>query len=398
MQSDTEKPTFPNDAFISYSRQDKEFAARLEKALEDYKPPRDLSVAQRNPIVFRDEADFTGVEYHASLAKHLRSSRKLIVICSPHARKSEYVNDEIRHFAEARGADNIVSILLSGIPNNEAKPGQEGEMAFPEAMCQVMEMPLAANYLGFDPRKEKVNKGIFYGSWYTILANLYDISRSEIEQRDKKRQARARHITIGLVSGVILILLALLVYALISRQEAIRQRDLAEREKTVALDAFAQLTYMVPQALAKFPGTEQIREDVVRDSVTNLRKLFDLNSSSPDVRRELATNYRLWGAILHEQKKFRGAYDTFKTSAGFYDLIIQKEPMNAMWHRDLSVSHYNAGLMLENLGDPSGALKEYEESVKAAQRAAELDQQWAGLFQDAKARVQSLRAASEQSR
>lgn len=33
--------------------------------------------------------------------------------------------------------------MLSGIPNNAAKPEQEAEKAFPEALCEVMKMPLA---------------------------------------------------------------------------------------------------------------------------------------------------------------------------------------------------------------------------------------------------------------
>lgn len=35
MPPEAEKPTFTNDAFISYSRKDKDFARKLEKALEE---------------------------------------------------------------------------------------------------------------------------------------------------------------------------------------------------------------------------------------------------------------------------------------------------------------------------------------------------------------------------
>jgi tetratricopeptide (TPR) repeat protein len=227
MPPDPEKPVFTNDAFISYSRKDREFSAKLEKALEDYKPPKGLNVPQRNLVVFRDEADFTGVEYEESIEKHLKNSKKMIVICSPNARKSQYVNDEIRRFAEIRGADHIIPVLLLGIPNNEAKPGQEEEMAFPEALCEVQKMPLATDYRGFNSQKDKVNKGRFESQWYMILANLYDLKRAEVEQREKKKQVRRRNITIGIVSVVILVLLGLLVWALISRSEAIRQRRIS---------------------------------------------------------------------------------------------------------------------------------------------------------------------------
>jgi hypothetical protein len=74
MSSDPGSQTFLNDVFISYSRKDREFAARLQEALGKYKPPKGLNLPQRNLVVFRDEEDFTGVEYHASLEKHLTRS------------------------------------------------------------------------------------------------------------------------------------------------------------------------------------------------------------------------------------------------------------------------------------------------------------------------------------
>lgn len=176
------------DAFISYSRHDRAFATLLQKALEAYKSPKGLEVPRRHLRIFRDEQDFTGPEYHRSLEKHLQDSAKLVVICSPVARQSPFVNDEIRRFVKIRGAEHIIPVLLSGIPNNEAKPDQEGEMAFPEALCEALGLPLAADYRGFATNKDKVNKGTFEGAWYKALADLYGKSRSEIEQRERKRE------------------------------------------------------------------------------------------------------------------------------------------------------------------------------------------------------------------
>src|SRR5215467_9343317 len=116
-----------HDAFLSYSRVDKPFAEALEDALESYKPPRDLNVPKRYLDVFRDEHDLTGTEYTSAIQRHLKTSRKLIVICSPAARRSAYVNDEIRMFAQSSGAENIIPILFAGIPNNEIRSGPETE-------------------------------------------------------------------------------------------------------------------------------------------------------------------------------------------------------------------------------------------------------------------------------
>lgn len=146
-----------------------------------------MDVPQRNLRVFLDEEDFTGVEYRGSVARHLKDSARLVVLCSPHARHSQFVDDEIRRFAESNGVDSIIPILVSGIPNNEASPEQQDQMAFPSALCGCMEMPLAVDYRGLDPSKDKPASSAFHGAWYTTLANIYGTSR---ESSSAKRSAR----------------------------------------------------------------------------------------------------------------------------------------------------------------------------------------------------------------
>ena len=79
-------------------------------------------------------------------------------------------------------------------------------MAFPHELCAALEMPLAADYRTFDVRKDKVNGSLFQGPWYSILANIYGISRNEVEQREKKKRARRRRITVAITGGVMVAL------------------------------------------------------------------------------------------------------------------------------------------------------------------------------------------------
>ncbi len=227
-------PAPAHDVFISYSRKDRDFARALEQALESYRPPRDLPVPQRSLDVFRDEDDFTGVDYDESIGRHLKDSAHLVVLCSPHARKSPYVDEEIRRFAATNGAAHIIPVLVAGIPNNEAQAGQDGEQAFPDALSAVMGMPLGADYRGFDLHRDKVNRGVFYGPWYTVLANLYSVPRSEIEERDKKRLAHARRVKNGIIGGIIAALSTALAVALFYWHQAVVQRNIAVARRLVA--------------------------------------------------------------------------------------------------------------------------------------------------------------------
>ncbi len=230
-------PEFRYDAFISYSRRDIEFARRLEQALRGYRPPKDLAVPQHNLRVFRDEADFTGTEYHESLARNLRDAAKLVVICSPHSASSEYVADEIRRFVALRGKEHIVSILLHGIPNNEARDGDVDRRAFPDELVRLLPTPLAADYRGFNPKRDKIRKGAFAPAWFKTLADLYadhGVDRAMVEQRERRREAQRRRRIAAISSSVTIALTALTIWALVLRTEARRQRENAEARRNEA--------------------------------------------------------------------------------------------------------------------------------------------------------------------
>jgi hypothetical protein len=114
-----------HDAFISYSRKDKPFAVlRLRR----YTPPSGLPVQKRRLNIFRDEEDFTGTEYYQAVGRHLQGSRKLIIICSPNARASSFVNDEIQRFTQVHSAEDLIPVLIAGSPETISAAG-DADMA-----------------------------------------------------------------------------------------------------------------------------------------------------------------------------------------------------------------------------------------------------------------------------
>jgi WD40 repeat protein len=232
-----------HDAFISYSRKNTAFADCLEKTLTNFTVPKGLKAQQRHLNIFRDKQDFTGNEYHRSLEKHLTESAKLLVICSPEASQSEYVNDEIRQFARLKGVSGIIPILFAGIPNNEARPGQEAERAFPLALCDLMAMPLAADFRGFIPKQNKINGGAYRDAWYTTLANIYDVPRAEIEERDRKRRKRARRIASGVIAIVLCLIGTAVFAAWRSRQHAQEKARDARQLQYIGNIGLAQQAY-----------------------------------------------------------------------------------------------------------------------------------------------------------
>jgi WD40 repeat protein len=221
------------DVFLSYSRKDEAFGRKLEEALENYTLPKDVNsraISRKRLNVFRDKKDLVpnDADYYKAIEGYLNKSQYLVVICSPNARASDYVNDEIKAFLTANEANRIIPVLLSGKPNNDSQATPE-EYAFPQALCDAAAMPLAVGFTEFVRAPGKLNKGVYHDSWYTLLAKIFGTERAEIERLDAKRQARRRAIFAGVSLAVIAALLVALVFAIISRQQAARERDHAQQ-------------------------------------------------------------------------------------------------------------------------------------------------------------------------
>lgn len=180
--------SYGQDGFISYSSDDALFAAALEAGLEKYSPPKNLRQHTGHLHIFRYQGDWVGTDYDSALDSYLEDSRNLLVLCSPSARASKYVGDEISRFGSKREAANIIPIIISGDPNNETDV--ENQKAFPEPLYQFSRMPLAVDYRGFDVKTDKINSGKFESAWFSLLANILHVSRDDIEQRERARRVK----------------------------------------------------------------------------------------------------------------------------------------------------------------------------------------------------------------
>ena len=91
--------SFTYRAFISYAHADHEWAVWLHKALEHYRVPRRLAGAEklrRLGKMFRDEEELGAApELGPKIDAALKSSDVLVVVCSPRAAASKWVNQEI---------------------------------------------------------------------------------------------------------------------------------------------------------------------------------------------------------------------------------------------------------------------------------------------------------------
>lgn len=173
-------------AFISYSHQDEVWAQWLHTALETYRVPRRLvgrplqgeTIPRRLFPIFRDRAELpSSHELGAALTRALEQSRNLIVICSPRAASSRWVNEEIRAFRQMERSNRVYCLIVDGEPN---AADTASECFAPALRGDANFEPIAA-----DVRENKDGKS---AAKLKLISGLLDLGLDELIQREKQRQ------------------------------------------------------------------------------------------------------------------------------------------------------------------------------------------------------------------
>ena len=242
-------------AFISYSHGDEKWARRLHRGLETYRLPKGVvgretafgTVPGRFTPVFRDREELaTATDLGATLIAALEQSACQIVICSPKAAKSRWVNEEILTFKRLGREDRIFALIVDGEPGASLVAGQEEQECFPRALIYRMGAdggltaergePIAADVR---PRKDRPHTAML-----KLLAGMLGIGLDELKRRDASRRRRR---TIALVAASVtgmLVTSALAVTAWLARNEAQRQRIVAESEAETSRSVTAYIVGM----------------------------------------------------------------------------------------------------------------------------------------------------------
>lgn len=186
-------------AFISYSRQDEEWAMWLQHELENYHLPDTLKNREDLPKefcpVFRDVDELKAGNLPDQIYEALKFSENLIVICSPRAVKSKWVNKEITDFIEIgneKGINNnerIFPFIIEGAPDAQ----QEAQECFPKALRGQEILAGNVNENGRDKAFVKIMAGMLPNVGFDDIWNRYERDKAEEERR--KREERDKLLT-----------------------------------------------------------------------------------------------------------------------------------------------------------------------------------------------------------
>jgi tetratricopeptide (TPR) repeat protein len=226
-------------AFLCYSHRDSAWADWLHRALESYPIPSRLVglttsagvIPPRLAPVFRDRDELpSATDLSAKVSDALAQSACLIVICSPHAAQSHWVNEEVEAFQRLGRANRIFCLIVDGEPGASAWAGREHDECLPVALMHRMDAsgnataeilePIAA-----DVRPDKDGKT---NARSKLVAGILGVDLDDLRHRERRR--RRWRLAAGIAAGfaVLCLTTALAVNAVIARHAAERRQKQAE--------------------------------------------------------------------------------------------------------------------------------------------------------------------------
>ncbi|MBA4148460.1 MAG: TIR domain-containing protein [Verrucomicrobia bacterium] len=291
MSEEKPREEFKYWAFICYSHTDEKWADWLHKRLETYSIPKHLVgkrtregiLPKRIFPVFRDREELPGsAKLGEEIEAALRKSRYLIVICSPRAVASKWVDQEIRIFKALGREDRVLCLVVEGEPHATTRPEIRGPECLPESVrfwvdserniTQVPTEPIAADIRkGKDGKKNAVLK---------LLSGILGVEYDALKQRDEERRQKQQHLILaGAVT--LLIVFSLLVAEFYDQKiEAFKAKRIAEEQQSVAVKASEQARLSEVKAL-------EAREAALL-SENNARKSLELAQDEERKARESA--------------------------------------------------------------------------------------------------------------
>ena len=186
-------------AFISYQRKDEKWAKWLQRKLENYKLPvanaKEASEKKSKYIrpVFRDKTDLTAGPLPDALKEALQQSRYLIVICSPNAVQSPWVNEEIETFTKAGRTEYVIPFIVDGEPYSK----DATEECFPNA---IKDIPKDKEPLGVNIHENGKER-----AFIRTVAYMLNVKFDELWNRFERHRRKIRNITIACLAFLALL-------------------------------------------------------------------------------------------------------------------------------------------------------------------------------------------------
>lgn len=271
-------------AFISYRHlpRDQEVAKQVQRAIETYKLPRGTNAPGRTDgrlgKCFRDEDELSASHSLPDrILDALAKSSSLVVVCSPEARDSVWMNREIAAFIEMHGRERIFTVLAYGDSAEAIPPLLQTQTAVPGSTETAISNPLAADLRPNATKKKR-------DELLRIIAAIADCSYDDLRQRSRTRTVKRG---IAIAAAAILVVAAItaaLAFASAAHHDALVAESHQLAAESSQLLAKGDRYGAIEKALQALPQSDSPADrPIVPEARSALEDALEINANPSSV-------------------------------------------------------------------------------------------------------------------
>jgi tetratricopeptide (TPR) repeat protein len=377
-------------AFLSYSHRDRRFAEWLHRELETYRVPKRMvgALTKLGPVparlhpIFKDREELSASgSLGEAITAALNRASALIVVCSPAAAASPWVNEEVRAFKQMHGPSHVFAVITDGEPGASHVPGQEDQECFPPALrftvgddgklTDVPAEPIAAD-LRLEGDGKRIGK-------LKLVAGLIGVGLDELVQREAhRRHRRLRYVAAASLAGMT-VTSALAVAAVVARDEARDQRNEAQLQRAQA-DGLVEFMLTDLRKKLEPVGKLDVLDTVGRRALAYyaLQNPSKLDANALGRR---ARALQLVAEVRNLRGDSEGALTAFKQTAATTQELLARQPNDGQRIFDHAQSVFWVGWIAWQRGDLKTGRQYFGEYLNQAKKLVGIDPanaKWSG--------------------
>ncbi|MGB6539063.1 MAG: toll/interleukin-1 receptor domain-containing protein, partial [Xanthobacteraceae bacterium] len=373
------------DAFISYSHsQDKPIAAALQSAIQKLGKPWYHRRALR---LFRDDTSLSATPHlWPTIEQALGQSGYFLLLASPEAAASKWVNKEVSYWIE----NNSIDTLLIGLTDGElAWDDAGGDFAARDGKAVPLPPVLAQNFpsepkwVDLRPYREGAEGAAskrdakFTELAADFAAAIRGMPKEDLLSQEVRQQRRALRLAVGAAASLLIlaaVATAAGILAYREQQEAIVQRNRAEATLAAATKTANSLVFDLAQ---RFKNAVGVPESLIKDILDKARalqeQLIKSGQVTPDLKRSEAAALDETVNTLLAIGETKDALAAAEQARQINADLVAASPGSTDYQRGLSVAYEKVGNVQMAQGNLAGALKSYREDLAIAERLAQSD-------------------------
>ena len=346
-------------AFLSYSHADTEWARWLLRRLETYRVPVRLvgthgahgEIGPRLGTFFRDRDELpSSGDLGATIREALDDSAALIVLCSPAAARSRWVNAEIEAFHAGGRSDRVLCFVVGG------EPGSTDPMlqCFPPALLAHADEGTTIEPLAADARRSGDGRE---RAFLKLVAGLLGVGFDSLARREAQRRQRKWTMVAAASLVGMALTTGLAATAWVARNDAQRRQAQAE-------DILGFMLGDLRRKLTTVGRLDLMR--TVDDKATTYFATLDPRDLSDRALEEQARSLTGIGQVRLDEGNHDAAMEAFREAHARSTALQERVPGNGQRLFDRAQAEYWIGLVALQQGrlDDAGTwFRKYRDSA-----------------------------------